>query len=44
MDELHLANERLGETGQEVARIQGEYEEAKTQLANAHNALQAASV
>ncbi len=40
MDELHLANDRYGEAEQDVVRIQGEYEEAKTQLANAQNSLQ----
>lgn len=40
MDELHLANQRFGESEQELARIQADYEEAKTQLANAQNALQ----
>ena len=41
MDELHLATERYGEAEQDMARIQGEYEEAKSQLANAQNSLQA---
>ncbi|MCE9646260.1 MAG: chromosome segregation protein SMC [Chloroflexi bacterium] len=40
MDELHLANERYGEAGKDLARVQLEYEEAKTQFANAQNALQ----
>ena len=40
MDELHLAYERYGESERELARIQAEYEEAKTQFANAQNALQ----
>ena len=40
MDELHLANDRYGEAEQEAARIQAEYEEAKSQLANAQSALQ----
>ncbi len=41
MDELHLANERYDEAGQELARIQAGYEEAKTHYENAQNALQA---
>lgn len=40
LDELHLANERYGEAGQELTRIQAEYEEAKSQYASAQNALQ----
>jgi len=40
MDELHLANDRYGETEQDVTRIQSEYEEAKTQFANSQNSLQ----
>ncbi|MBI5825213.1 MAG: chromosome segregation protein SMC [Chloroflexi bacterium] len=40
MDELHLANDRYGEAEQELARIQAEYEEAKSQFANAQDALQ----
>jgi chromosome segregation protein len=40
MNDLHLARERYAEAGQEVARIQAEYEEAKTQSTNAQNALQ----
>lgn len=39
MDELHLAKERYGEAGQELARIQTEYEEAKARSANAQNSL-----
>ncbi|MBC7875755.1 MAG: chromosome segregation protein SMC [Anaerolineales bacterium] len=40
MDELHLANERYGEAEQDTARIQSEYEEAKSQFLNAQNSLQ----
>jgi chromosome segregation protein len=40
MDELHLANDRYGEAEQELARIQAEYEEAKSQFTSAQNALQ----
>ncbi len=40
MDELHLANDRFGKAGQDATRIQSEYEEAKSQLANAQNSLQ----
>jgi chromosome segregation protein len=40
MDELHLANDRYGEAEQDVTRIQAEYDEAKSQLANAQNSLQ----
>ncbi|MEK6751915.1 MAG: chromosome segregation protein SMC [Chloroflexota bacterium] len=40
MDELHLANDRYGEAEQELSRIQAEYDEAKSQFANAQNALQ----
>jgi|CXWL01.1.fsa_nt_gi chromosome segregation protein len=40
MDELHLANDRYGEAEQELARIQAEYDEAKSQFASAQNALQ----
>ena len=38
-DELHLANDRFGEAEQDAARILSEYEEAKSQLANAQNSL-----
>jgi len=41
MDELQLANERYGEAEQDVARIQSEFEESRSQLANAQNSLQA---
>jgi len=41
MDELHLANERYGEAGQDVLRIQSEYDEAKSQLGNVQTSLQA---
>lgn len=40
-DELHLANERYGEAERDVVRIQSECEEAKSQLANVQNSLQA---
>lgn len=39
MDELQLANQRYGESGQELTRIQTGYEEAKAQYANAQNSL-----
>ena len=39
MDELQLANQRYGESEQELIRIQTGYEEAKAQSANAQNLL-----
>ncbi len=40
-DELHLANDRYGEAMREAERIQADYEEAKIQLSNVQNSLQA---
>jgi chromosome segregation protein len=40
MNELHLARERYAEADADASRIQSEFEEAKTQLAEAGNALQ----
>ncbi len=40
MNELHLARERYAEVDGDVTRIQSEFEEAKSQLVNAQNALQ----
>jgi len=40
MNELHLARERYAEADGDVTRIRSEFEEARSQLANAQNALQ----
>lgn len=40
MNELQLASGRYGEADQDATNIQSQYDEAKAQLANAHNSLQ----